>query len=107
MNAGRDAWRTSQPMQTYIKERHLSVPSSNLPVQALRRIQGVFQQAGPRHRTNPTGNGGDPAGALAGSFEFHIAQQTTVRLAIDTHVDDDGTRLDRSEEHTSELQSRE
>ena len=56
--------------------------------------QGIFQQTGPGHGADTTGNRGDPGCPFGGGFKIHIATQAAIFHAVDTHVDDDGAGLD-------------
>ena len=67
---------------------------SQLAVQMLGSMQGVFQQAGARHRANSAGYWSDPAGTLYGYIELDVPDQLAIGLAVDTDIDDDGAFLD-------------
>src|SRR5699024_575242 len=57
-------------------------------------FEGVFEQHGDGHGADAARHGGDPACALAGRLEVHVAAQFAVVGTVHADVDDGGARLD-------------
>src|SRR3569623_697520 len=63
-------------------------------MQLLRRVKRILQQRRHRHRSDATGHGRDPTGALLRYVEIHVAHQSALDVAVDADIDDDGPLLD-------------
>ena len=56
----------------------------------LGRLQGILQQSGDGHGSDPAGDRRDPTGALAGTGEIHIAHQLAPVVSVHAYIDYNG-----------------